>query len=139
TPTDDRMHSPVHLAVTFVSRGSTSGKTRGIAARQQCEFFSAAPRAGLGAVWLPPVIPLGEHRFAWMRASPIFEITPVVGVTHHGAPIPGDPTDDTSQRDSPNGARRNASHCRCTSRSATVGIMPEGANILDGTGSSSVS
>jgi hypothetical protein len=52
--------------------------------------FSAAPRAGLGAVSLPPVIPLGEHRFAWMRASAIFEVTPIVGVTHHGAPIPGD-------------------------------------------------
>src|SRR5437879_6136090 len=94
---------------------------------------SAASGTGFDLVSLPPVVPFGQHRFAGVRATAILEVALIVRVAHQRAAIPGDCTGDTAEPDCPIGARLSACHCLCTSRSPAVAIMPDGANILDGT------
>src|SRR4051812_374079 len=76
-----------------------------------------------------PIVPLGHHRFVGVSALPMVDVPLVVVVTHQGAAVPTDLAC----------GRGKASHCLLTSFSAAVGIMPEGAKIRDGTGSSALS
>src|ERR1700751_3301826 len=80
----------------------------------------AATRIGIGlsrVVPHAPVLPFGQGGFVGMSAPSVFDIASVVGIAHQCAPVPTDLACDFG----------SASHCFCTSRSACVGISPDGA------------
>src|SRR5262245_18617013 len=105
----------------------------GVGRRRPSNRVSAASCTGFGPVPLLPVVPFGQYRFARVRATAVLKVALVMRVAHQRAPVPGDCAGDTAEPDCPTGARLSACHCRCTSRSPAVAIMPDGANILDGT------
>src|SRR5690606_10247467 len=74
-----------------------------------------------------------HRRLAGVRARVVFEVALVVVVAHQRLPVPADLVDG------PACAFESASHCFCTSFSAEVITMPDGAKMRDGIGLSSAS